>query len=157
MNIGSECRHVHKTAFAIALLALVLAHSSSAQAIEYPVGSSLNLALGSENNTAPQELSSKPNRQRSVLRSNPFKPRFTSVRNAQQGIAEANDTFELRAILFDNIKPLVNINGLIIAIGENLNGHTLIKVERDFATIEHNGQQQELRLKQEEFADIGIQ
>jgi hypothetical protein len=79
-----------------------------------------------------------------ALRRDPFmRPAPPS---SSAGGAAAEWKPELRAILFDRERPLVNIDGRILGVGESVHGYVLLTVEERAAVLGGNGRQMRLEL-----------
>ena len=56
---------------------------------------------------------------------------------------------ELRAVMFDKGRSLIDVGGKILALGESVGGYRLIKVEERSAVLSKNGVQITLKLDKE--------
>lgn len=56
---------------------------------------------------------------------------------------------ELRAILYDKAKSLVNIDGRVLALGESVGGYRLVQVDERSVTLAKAGQRIKLMLNKD--------
>lgn len=89
------------------------------------------------------------------LRHNPFLRTFSEIGGTQVA-NQATNNFDLRAVLYDDDKPLVNIGGVILGLGEKIEGYELVAVSRVQATLSKDGRDKVLRLN-EEVTDFSAQ
>ncbi len=99
-------------------------------------------------NTGAQEVG-----ERSRLHSNPFiQPEWRLGQGESGGTAEpraAAVDLELRGTLMSPSDPMANIGGVILGIGEEVNGHRLVSVEEWRVIVEKNGVRTTLSLHDE--------
>lgn len=80
------------------------------------------------------------------LRNNPF----LRSGNAQASTASSSDSssvdLKLKAVLFDEVKPLANIGGDIVAVGDLVNGYTVDEVRKHEVLLLRNGRKTVLEL-----------
>ncbi len=84
--------------------------------------------------------SAEPPPQPQALRLNPFMPpTFIADFNRKDDAASADVSgqgLELRAVLLSDKAPMVNVNGKIIGLGEEIDGYALKSVEDDRVVFE---------------------
>ena len=85
------------------------------------------------------------------LRYNPFERAFQAKQRSPRGYGLAGQNtsagMELKAVLFDDENPLVNVGGQILAVGEEFQGYTLREVTRDTAVFYKQGRATLLQLE----------
>jgi len=88
------------------------------------------------------------------LRHNPFERAFQAKRRSSRGYGPASQNISegmaLKAVLFDDENPLVNVGGRILALGEEFQGYTLREVTRDTAVFYKQGRATLLQLEPSE-------
>ena len=94
-----------------------------------------------------------------AIRHNPFAipDAIRAVRDpqpAQSGI-DLSGGLKLRAILFSLSNPLANLNGKILAVGEEIQGYTLAKVFETHVQLIKNEKTYELRLTEDSAGQHG--
>ena len=62
---------------------------------------------------------------------------------------EAAPKLELRAVVFDGQKSLINVGGRILGMGETIAGYTVVKVEERGAVLAKDGARLKLMLDKE--------
>lgn len=75
------------------------------------------------------------------LRHNPFARAFedTSSSGGYNNDANARSDMELRAILFDEKRPMVNVGGNILELGDEYSGYVVREIRRDSAVFYREG------------------
>ncbi|MGI9295617.1 MAG: hypothetical protein ACR2PS_16680 [Pseudomonadales bacterium] len=91
--------------------------------------------------------------QQRTIKHNPFeRPDFTTARNQtaiEEQQPEPQKLLQLRAVLYSSTTPLVNINGRILAVGEEIDGFLLQEVSEDGAILVKDEVQIMLSMAQE--------
>lgn len=91
--------------------------------------------------------------QRRAIKHNPFqRPDFTRRSNRaaiEEQKAAPQQILQLRAVLYSQHAPLVNINGKILAVGEEIEGFLLHEVSEDGAVLVKDEVQIMLSMAQE--------
>lgn len=88
------------------------------------------------------------------LRFNPFKPPAHSLPTPQakeRRVADRATSWspKLRATLLSENQSLVNIDGELLALGDEVQGYALVKIEERRAVLERHGQRTVLTLDDE--------
>ncbi|MFK8020093.1 MAG: hypothetical protein AB8B86_10020 [Pseudomonadales bacterium] len=88
------------------------------------------------------------------LRHNPFERAFRAKARSTRGYGplsqDISAEMELKAVLFDEVNPLVNVGGRILALGEEHQGYTLREVTRETAVFYKQGRATLLQLEPSE-------
>lgn len=91
--------------------------------------------------------------QERVIKHNPFdQPDFSKSSNqaaVEEQTAAPQKLLQLRAVLYSSSAPLVNINGKILAVGEEIDGFLLQEVSEDGAVLVKDEVQIMLSMAQE--------
>lgn len=92
-----------------------------------------------------------------LLKHNPFKRAFEKkpVNNGYgpNNNEIANGAMELKAVLYDEHQPMVNVSGRILMIGEQFDGYTLKEVNRETAILYKQGRATLLQLQADDTSD----
>ncbi len=112
-----------------------------------------NSLLAAASSNEEQVLSVVAAPQNRAIKHNPFdRPDFTKHRNStvvEQQQAAPQRLLQLRAVLYSSTAPLVNINGKILAVGEEIDGFLLQEVSEDGAVLVKDEVQIMLSMTQE--------
>jgi hypothetical protein len=72
-------------------------------------------------------------------------PSRASVANAVKPAPEtAGPEFRLNGIIYNEARPIAIVNGLTVRVGDEVNGATVISIERDRVTLSSNAQSKTL-------------
>ena len=95
------------------------------------------------------------------LRHNPFERAFDAKldQGYRNGANKVVGEMELRAVLFDEKRPMVNVAGHILELGDSYSGYVLREVRRDAAIFYKEGRATLLQLESSdeelaEYADV---
>lgn len=112
-----------------------------------------NSLLAAASSNEEQVLSVVAAPQHRAIKHNPFdRPDFTKHRNytvVEQQQAAPQKLLQLRAVLYSSTAPLVNINGKILAVGEEIDGFLLQEVSEGGAVLVKDEVQIMLSMTQE--------
>lgn len=84
-----------------------------------------------------------------ILKRNPFKPPDLGVENPAGPVAPAAQPWHpvLKAVLVNGSRSMANVGGVILRVGETIDGNRLVEVQPRSAVFERNGKRTILNIE----------